>query len=170
MPLPQNQLEDITHTIQLAVAPVFLLTAIGTTLSVLAGRLARVVDRARKLESVFHTAGKEEQARSLRELGVLSDRAGMINRALTAGVGSALSVCLLITVAFFGYLTQVNLGQLVAVLFIFAMALFMFALVNFLREIFWSLRSLRIGLTTVEHPPEETPVEAQATRAPAQKE
>jgi uncharacterized membrane protein (DUF106 family) len=162
MPLPQNQLEDITHTIQLAVAPVFLLTAIGTTLSVLATRLARVVDRARALEAVFHTVGKEDQERSLRELGVLKHRAGMINRALTAGVGSALCVCLLITVAFFGYLMQVNLGQLVAVLFIFAMALFMFALVNFLREIFGSLRSLRIGMTTVEHPPER----AQAAAAP----
>ena len=152
MPLPQNQLEDITHTIQLAVAPVFLLTAIGTTLSVLAGRLARVVDRARKLESVFHTVGREDQARSLGELEVLKDRAGMINRALTAGVGSALFVCLLITVAFFGYLMQVNLGQLVAVLFILAMALLMFALVNFLREVFESLRSLQIGMTTVEQP------------------
>jgi hypothetical protein len=160
MPLPQNQLEDITHTIQLAVAPVFLLTAIGTTLSVLAGRLARVVDRARRLEAGFHTVGKEDQERSLRELGVLEGRAGMINYALTAGVGSALCVCLLITVAFFGYLTQVNLGQLVAVLFIFAMALFMFALVNFLREIFGSLRSLRIGMTTVVHPPGAAAAEA----------
>lgn len=167
MPLPQNQLEDITHTIQLAVAPVFLLTAIGTTLSVLAGRLARVVDRARRLEAVFHTLGKEDQERSLRELGVLAERAGRINRALTAGVGSALSVCLLITVAFLGYLMQVNLGQLVAVLFILAMALLMFALVNFLGEVFGSLRSLRIGMTIVEHRPEPAP--AVATPPPAQK-
>ena len=167
MPLPTNQLEDITHTIQLAVAPVFLLTAIGTTLSVLAGRLARLVDRARVLENHFHTVGKEDQDRSLRELSVLKDRAHMINLALTAGVGSALAVCLLITVAFFGYLTQSNLGQLVAVLFIFAMALFMFALVNFLREIFGSLLSLRIGMTTVEHPPEQAP--AAPAPSPAQK-
>ena len=165
MPLPTNQLEDITHTIQLAVAPVFLLTSIATTLSVLAGRLARVVDRARKLEAVFHTVGKVEQERSLRELRVLSHRAGMINRALTSGVGSALCVCLLITVAFFGYLSQVNLGRVVAVLFICAMALFMFALVNFLREIFGSLLSLRIGMTEVV----EVPAPATAAPEPAPK-
>ena len=163
MPLPHYQLEDITHTIQLAVAPVFLLTAIGTTLSVLAGRLARVVDRARALEAVFPAVGKEDQERTLRELEVLRYRGAMINRALTAGVGSALFVCLLITVAFFGYLMQVNLGQVVAVLFIIAMALFMFALVNFLREVFESLRSLRIGMRAVMHPPGQPPA------SPAQK-
>jgi Protein of unknown function (DUF2721) len=46
--MPADHLQDITHTIQLAVAPVFLLTALGTTLGVLASRLGRIVDRARR--------------------------------------------------------------------------------------------------------------------------
>ena len=163
MPLPSNQLEDITHTIQLAVAPVFLLTAIGTMLSVLAGRLARVVDRARALERAFHTVGKTEQERSLRELEALKERAHRINRALTAGVGAALCVCLLITLAFVGYLLGVNLGQVVAVLFIVAMALLMLALVNFLREVFSSMASLRFGMTTVVETPPPAPPGAPKT-------
>jgi len=40
----------VSHVIQLAVAPVFLLTGVGAILSVLINRLARVVDRFRTLE------------------------------------------------------------------------------------------------------------------------
>ena len=54
-----NQLADITHTIQLAVAPVFLLSALGTVLSVLATRLGRIIDRARLLEARFPSLGAE---------------------------------------------------------------------------------------------------------------
>lgn len=39
----------IASQIQLAVAPVFLLAGVGALLNVMASRLARVVDRARKV-------------------------------------------------------------------------------------------------------------------------
>ena len=140
-----NQLADITHTIQAAVAPVFLLTALGTTLSVLTNRLARIIDRARSLESRL-PGGEEPMPGSTREeLDILFLRANMIQRALTSGVASSLTVCLLIIAAFVGYLSQSNLGLVVAALFIVAMALFAFALVNFLREAVLSLTSLRFG-------------------------
>src|SRR5581483_7716102 len=42
-------LGDVAHVIQLAIAPVFLLTAVGTVLNVLANRLGRTVDRRRVL-------------------------------------------------------------------------------------------------------------------------
>ena len=41
---------DIAHAIQLALAPVFLLSGIWVFLGVLASRLARIVDRARGME------------------------------------------------------------------------------------------------------------------------
>ena len=53
---PEPLLTDITHTIQLAIAPVFLLTAVGTTLSVFSQRLARIVDRARRVEAMLAAA------------------------------------------------------------------------------------------------------------------
>lgn len=43
-------INDVAHVIQLAVAPVFLLTGVGAILSVLVNRLGRVVDRFRVLE------------------------------------------------------------------------------------------------------------------------
>jgi hypothetical protein len=150
--MADNGLSDITHTIQLAVAPVFLLSALGTTLSVLATRLARIIDRARLLESQLDTLSEVERRRAFTELDTLSRRARLIHRALTAGVGAALSVCLLITLAFVGYLTQTNLGAAVAVLFILAMGLFVFSLVSFMREAVLSLDSLRFGQHAVVPP------------------
>jgi hypothetical protein len=44
------QISDIGHMIQLAIAPVFLLTGVGTNLMVLTNRLARIIDRSRALE------------------------------------------------------------------------------------------------------------------------
>ena len=41
--------EDIGHAIQLALAPVFLLTGIAAMLGVMTGRLARIIDRGRFL-------------------------------------------------------------------------------------------------------------------------
>lgn len=140
-----SQLADITHTIQLAVAPVFLLSALGTTLSVLTARLARVIDRARVLEGRFPQLPQTEQRHAKLELETLTRRGALIHRALTAGVGASISVCLLIIAAFLGYMGSTNLGMVVSSLFIIAMGLFAFSLVSFLREVFLSLDSLRFG-------------------------
>ena len=45
----------VAHVIQLAVAPVFLLSGVGVMLTVLTNRLARVVDRARTVEKAAAT-------------------------------------------------------------------------------------------------------------------
>src|SRR5512136_987755 len=102
----ETHLQDITHTIQLAVAPVFLLTALGTTLAVLTARLGRVVDRARRVEArVDAEPDAPARAGLVDELRRLAYRARQIHWALTAGTSAAILVCLLIAVAFVGYLS-----------------------------------------------------------------
>ena len=49
MPNAPAQLVDVAKSIQLALAPVFLLTGIAGLLNVMAGRLARIIDRGRVL-------------------------------------------------------------------------------------------------------------------------
>jgi hypothetical protein len=142
---PETQLEGITHTIQLAVAPVFLLSSIGMMLSVLANRLGRIVDRARRLEEQLDP-GRPAPAAVLEELAPLSRRARLVHAALTFGTGAALLVCLLIALAFLGYLLNVKLGWLVAVLFILAMAALVVSLLFFLQEVFIAIRTLQFGL------------------------
>ncbi len=142
----EAHLQDITHTIQLAVAPVFLLTALGTTLGVLASRLGRIMDRARRIEGRLAAEPDEVRAASMAELELVSHRARLIHWGLTAGTTAALLVCLLIAVAFLGYLFHADFGVAVAILFILAMLAFVVALVLFLREVFLAIDTLRFGL------------------------
>jgi len=139
-------LTDITHTIQLAIAPVFLLTAVGTTLSVFSTRLARIVDRARRVEARLAGATPASLESTLQELKVLSVRASLINLALTFGTTCAIMVCLVIAVAFVGYLLGAHVGAGLAVLFILALIAYVVALLCFLREIFMAIKTLRFGL------------------------
>ena len=52
-------LGNIGQIIQLAIAPVFLLTGVGTNLTVLTNRLARIIDRSRALEEIVSMQGAE---------------------------------------------------------------------------------------------------------------
>ena len=142
----EHVLQDITHTIQLAVAPVFLLTALGTMLSVLTTRLARIVDRARRVEARLRDESGALREGSVLELRSLEGRVRLIHWALTLGTSAALLVCLLIAVAFVGYLSGARVGPIMAILFIAAMGAYVGALVCFLREVFIAIRTLEFGL------------------------
>jgi hypothetical protein len=143
--MTEPQVPGIAHVIQLAVAPVFLLSGVGVTLTVLTNRLARIVDRARVLEARPDHPDEALQARLHGDLAVLSQRAKLVNRALTLCTSCALLICLVIVALFASPVLMLDLSGLIAFLFIAAMAAFIGALVYFLREIFVSTASLRIG-------------------------
>lgn len=144
--MTETYLQGITHTIQLAVAPVFLLTALATTLAVLITRLARIFDRARRVEARLRDEHAVAREASVQELRMLEGRVRLIHLALTLGTGAALLVCLLIAVAFVGYLIDARVGGVMAILFIAAMTAYVGALVCFLREVFVAIATLRFGL------------------------
>src|SRR6266542_6158124 len=102
MQVPESSISDVAHVIQLSIAPVFLLTALATTLGVLNARLARIVDRARVLHDRIPARPVPEQGPLRRELGFLARRRRLVNLAITFGVSAALLVCLLIAAAFIG--------------------------------------------------------------------
>ncbi len=149
--MPDFPLQDITHTIQVAIAPVFLLTALGTTLGVLTTRLSRIVDRARRVEARLRDEAPPRRDASVRELRMIAGRVRLIHWAITAGTSAALLVCLLIAVAFVGYLLDAHVAQAMAVLFVAAMAAYVAALLFFLREIFIAIATMKFQL-----PPEIT--------------
>jgi uncharacterized protein DUF2721 len=135
---------DIVHLIQSAVAPVFLLSGVGVTLGVLTNRLARIVDRGRKLEAdmASHAAPSEEIHESLRVLG---RRAHYINTAIALCAISALLVALVVVSLFIGELARVNLSIAIGTLFVLAMSSLTAAFVAFLVEVRLATRSLRFG-------------------------
>jgi hypothetical protein len=132
----ETHIADITRAIQLAVAPVFLLTAIGTIITALNNRLGRAVDRRRVIqERLLHT--REETAIEARaELAALARRSRIIYFSILAAVTGALLVCLVVACAFIAALLAIDLSKEVAVLFILAMVALVVCLTLFLREIF----------------------------------
>jgi hypothetical protein len=135
-----SQHPDISHLIQLAVAPVFLLTAVGTLLGVLSNRLGRVVDRIRVLDALDGLDVKQ-RANVDSELALLSRRMRLVYTAMAAAVFCALFVGLLMVAAFLDAFIVADLWQAVGVLFIAAMLAFIGSLCVFLREIFLAVTS-----------------------------
>jgi hypothetical protein len=138
-----SQVTDIARVIQLAVAPVFLLSGVGVTLTVLTNRLARIIDRARFLQ--MGPAGIS-RTDALQELAILSRRAQLIHRAITLSTTCALVVCLVIISLFLATFLGRNFADIIALLFIVAMLAFVGALLSFLREIFLATHTLRFGM------------------------
>jgi hypothetical protein len=141
--LVETHLTDVTRLIQLAVAPVFLLTAVGTIIGVLTNRLGRVVDRIRALEEKLPGFSLEQTKATNEELGILNRRMRLVYVAIVSAVFSALFVGLLIASAFIGAFLSVELSALIGILFIAAMLAFIGGLVVFLREIFLAVVSIR---------------------------
>jgi hypothetical protein len=135
---------DIVHLIQSAVAPVFLLSGVGVTLGVLTNRLARIVDRARFLETLSHTevARAESTAQSLR---VLARRAHYINIAIALCTVSALLVSLVVMSLFASAFSSINLSALIAILFVLAMVSLTAAFGAFLIEVRLATSTLQFG-------------------------
>jgi Protein of unknown function (DUF2721) len=135
----------IAHSIQLSVAPVFLLSGIGVLLGVLTNRLARVVDRARPLEDQ-HVTADPTSAEELRDrLRWLAQRARLMNTAITLSTISALLVAIVVAMLFMSAFVRFTLAVPVAALFIAAMVALVGALVTFLIEVRIATRTLRIG-------------------------
>jgi hypothetical protein len=126
---------DVAHVIQLAVAPVFLLTGIGAILSVLINRLGRVVDRYRALEKLPDDIAEAARSAARAEMARLSRRARMVHWAIGFCTSSALLVCMVIATMFVGSVTGVQTPVLIATLFILAMLALVAGLLCFLREI-----------------------------------
>jgi Protein of unknown function (DUF2721) len=135
----------VAHTIQLAVAPVFLLTGIGAILAVMTNRLGRVIDRARVLEARLEGTSSESIVTLRADLAELSRRAKLIGSAITLCTMTALLVCTVIAVLFLSAFLGFDASIPVALLFIAAMLSFFLGLLWLLREIYLATKSLRIG-------------------------
>jgi hypothetical protein len=135
----------VAHAIQLAVAPVFLLSGIGAMLAVMTSRLGRIIDRARDLEARLVDASPEFFSTLQSDLRMLSRRAKLIYSAIALCTTTALLVCAVIAFLFVSAFLQFDASVVVALLFIAAMSTFVFGLLWFLREIYVGTISLRIG-------------------------
>lgn len=139
-------LSAVSHGIQLAVAPVFLLTAVAGMIGTVAGRLARIIDRARILEERMH-AGEPNKTISLvfAELKQLRLRGTLVNASIALLTCCALMIGLTIMALFLGETTQWQIFRMATILFLSGVSCFLLALLCFLAETLIASRILKFG-------------------------
>ncbi len=140
------QTENVARLIQLALGPVFLLSGVGITLSMLTQRLSRIVDRARTLEDQRDRTTDEDRLKRIdKDLRVIWRRTRYINSAIALATISALLTTIVVTVLFASEFMRISVGLAVAIAFSAAMICLSTGFVMFLIEVRIAVRTLRIG-------------------------
>ena len=141
---------DIAHWIQIALTPIFLISAIGVILNVLTSRLARIVDRARAMEDRLRSSEHRSASLELHaKLVVLARRAKWINAAITLITLSALFIAFVVVMLFVNAFLRWDLSAFIAIMFILSMSSLAAALLAFLIEVRIATATLRIGIEEV---------------------
>lgn len=153
--LPIPAVSDVAHIIQLALAPVFLLTGVGAFLNVCTGRLARIIDRARTITPRIPRLKGREHDQLLEELRILDRRMGVVDTAILLSVISACLVCLVVVLLFASEVVGHSFSRTIALLFIGSMLCQAFAFATFIVEIRLSAGAIRISKELLRHEVEE---------------
>ncbi|HVO89560.1 MAG TPA: DUF2721 domain-containing protein [Casimicrobiaceae bacterium] len=139
--MAESPLPVVSHAIQLAIAPVFLLTGISSLLGVMANRLARVIDRARALEEGWPQFDDYKRRLVLVELPLLERRRSLASWSINFCTAGALLVCLVIVTLFIDEFTSQNLRWAAGLFFVLAMVSLSGGLATFLREVYIATHS-----------------------------
>lgn len=151
-PLPVlPHVAHVAQTIQLALAPVFLLTGVGAFLNLCAGRLARIIDRTRVVAPQVRSARGEEHDRLVREIRLLDQRIAVVNRAILMGVLSGGMTCLVVMLLFVAEMIAIDLGRVIGLLFILSMIALAAAFALFIREIHLAARTVHVEPEILRH-------------------
>ena len=155
LPTTETAVSEIAQIIQLALAPVFLLAGIGAFLNVCAGRLARIVERARAVEPQLLGSRGAEHDRYQGEIRILDRRMLLVSRAIWLSVLSAVLTCAVVVLLFAGSLLEAEFGTTIALLFIGCMISLGFGFSVFLVETRLASRAVRIRTELLEHRAED---------------
>jgi hypothetical protein len=140
------QTENVAKLIQLALGPVFLISGVGITLSMLTQRLARIVDRARKLEEQREETNSAKKLETIElDLKVIFRRARHINVAIALCTTSAFLTALVVTLLFASEFVPLGVGGIIAIIFVASMVCLSSAFLLFLFEVRIATNALRIG-------------------------
>ncbi len=153
IPIPPHEtaVVEVAEIIQSVLAPVFLLAGIGAFLNVCAGRLSRIVDRARTIEPLLLSSRGDEHERWLGEIRVLDRRMALVSRAIFLSVLAAVLTCAVVVLLFAAALTNAQFGTAIALLFIASMMAVGTGFGVFLVETRLGSRAVRIRSELLAH-------------------
>ena len=139
-----SSLPGLAHTIQLALAPVFLLNGIAAILNMLTGRLTRIVDHARQIEADFTPRDDPRHARQVHDLRLLDRRMWVVNNAIFVGTASAVTLCVVVAFMFMARLAGFGFARTLAVMFALSLLLLIGCLLLFLVEVRMAVGAIQI--------------------------
>ncbi|CAM3660795.1 DUF2721 domain-containing protein [Polynucleobacter brandtiae] len=139
-------IDAVTNNIQLALAPVFLLTAVATLLNAISGRLARSVDRMRSIQQKIqdgHVADPAILQHLIQEANEAKIRGRLCTLAIFFDVLSGIFISLTVLELFFlqtGAVRSLE-GTYVVWTFVLGLVSFMTSLAIVLAEVVFAYRS-----------------------------
>ena len=139
-------IDAITNNIQLALAPVFLLTAVATLINAISARLARSVDRMRAIQHRIQEGGIQDQVmlnHMMKEANEAKVRGRLCTAAIFFDVLSGVFISLTVLELFFFQAGAVRSLQATYVIWTFVLGLisFMTSLSIVLGEVVYAYRS-----------------------------
>lgn len=140
----------VQQAIQWSVAPVFLLTGIAGLLNVMAGRLARIIDRGREIGRGYRSLDPAAASMARRELTYLERRRRLASWAINFCTGAALLVCTVIVTLFVEEFLGASLKWLAGTEFIATMLAVTAGLACFLAEVYLATHTLHIVIVASE--------------------
>lgn len=149
-------ISTVADTVRLALAPVFLLTAIGAFLNVCAARLSRIVDRSRVIEPLLLNSRGREHDRWLAELRIIDRRMNLVSNAISLSVLSAVLTCIVVALLFAANFVSLRMGFAVAILFIAATVCIAIGFAIFLIETRLGAQSVRVRSELLQHRVDES--------------
>ena len=141
---------SISEIMQSAVTPVFLLAGIGALMNVMTGRLGRIIDRLRYLQTYLSRVSYKDQEIILSNRKRLILRTRFINTALFFCTLSGLIVCIVIGSLFVGGIYQILLDNFISFAFILCMVCLILALIFLIFEILFATKTSRKNLLATE--------------------
>lgn len=130
-----ENLNNVTHLVQLAMTPAFMLAGIGAIVSILANRLSRIVDRERHIVDIVDTAKEVEAYRY--EMKNLKERCRLILHALYCAAFGWFCICGVVLIIFISRLFGENTfgAEIISWLFTVSMIAIICAVVLLMKEI-----------------------------------
>jgi hypothetical protein len=144
--MPTTRLNELIPVLQVAVAPVILISGVGLLLLSLTNRFGRAVDRSRQLIRELREASEIDRLRLVGQVDILYRRARLIQVSIIFSTLSVLFAALLIITLFFTALLKLELALWISLLFMSCLVSLILSLLTFIRDIHLSLKALKLEL------------------------
>lgn len=132
--------------LQIAIAPVVLISGVGLLILSLTNRLGRVVDRGRFLAAELRETHESKHPEIAKQLRSISHRANLLRQSIVFAVLCVLFAAVLIITLFLTAALQLHTTWFIFALFVCALGSLVWSLVCFLRELNQALIAFRLDI------------------------